>query len=720
MGTGLSSARVVGHRSRRQNEAIQSYSGGRIGEKSGMKQKIIALSFGLAMALGGCGSGDPAREFPESVDSAPAPDWSMFSGLEHRLALIKDSNDIKRLQRAYGYYLDHARWDELGDLFAGNATLEIGLDGVYLGQERIREYFAVLGQGHNGLQPGQLNEHMQLMPVVTVAPDGLSAKGRWRDIIMAGQLGEYAVWGEGPFENEYVKEDGVWKISKLHWFQTLLVPFEGGWHQNVDYNGGKWVSDVLPPDAPTTFAYEAWPATFLPPFHFENPVLGQVAMDLARYAPAATRSDTSLAAFAAEAEALEQAIQLIEDENEIENLQRIYGFYIEKGFWSEAADLFAADGSFELAGGALFRGRDRVRAYLQSIDPEFPQPGRLYDQMQLMPIVHVAPDGQSAKARWRLFAQEAEYGEFSEWGVGWYENDYIKEDGIWKIAHLRSFLRMYTPDQEGWGKTALDGPSYRAAATLAPDAASNIPHALYPAVPDPAFHFANPVTGDPVYPVTSSASTAVRELAGTDDAAAWLSRLADRVERLEDVEQIERLQGIYGYYLARYQMDDLAGIFADDGTIEIALRGVYAGKASVRRNLDLYPPVDLHNHMQYQPVIHLSEDGESAKMRSRALSIMGSYGQYSMWMGGIYENDFIEEDGIWKLKKDQVFNTYFVNYAEGWKNNEPRQPPGINNENPPDSPPTIVFAMYPSAFLPPYHYPNPVTGRTVTWTADED
>jgi hypothetical protein len=92
---------------------------------------------------------------------------------------------------------------------------------------------------------------------------------------MAGQLGTSAVWGEGPYENEYVKEDGVWKIDKLHWFQTFIAPYEGGWARNVDPTGGKHVSDRLPPDAPTSIDYEPWPGTFLPPFHFENPVTGR-------------------------------------------------------------------------------------------------------------------------------------------------------------------------------------------------------------------------------------------------------------------------------------------------------------------------------------------------------------------------------------------------------------------------------------------------------------
>jgi hypothetical protein len=654
----------------------------------------------------------------ESAELAPLR--TELAALAHRLQLVEDANDIKRLQRAYGYYLDSGRWDEVAALFADDATLEIGLDGVYRGRDRIGAYFSALGKGRAGLAQGQLNEHMQLMPVVTVAPDGMTAQGRWRDIIMEGQYGEFAAWGEGPFENEYVKQDGVWKISKLHWFQTMLVDFDGGWHQNEDFNGARWVGDALPPDEPTSWSYEPWPATWLPPFHFENPVQGAVAVDLGQFAPALLQGDAGLEEIAQAGAVLAQEIALVEAENEIENLQRIYGFYIEEGFWSEAADLFADDGVFEIAGTGQFRGKESILAYLRSLDAEFPQAGRLYDQMQLQPIVHVAPDGLTAKARWRLFAQEAKYGDFSEWGVGWYENDYVHEDGVWKIAHVRQFNRMYTPDQEGWARTALPGPTYQQRSALEPDATSAIAHALYPAVPEPAFHYPNPVTGGAVYDASAAEFAEAPDLADAAATSSWFAALADRVERLEDVEQIERLESIYGYYLASYRMDDLAGIFSDDGTIEIALRGVYAGKASVRRNLDLYPPVDLHNHMQYQPVIHLSADGTSALMRSRAMSIMGTYGQYSMWMGGIYENEYIEQDGIWKLRKDQVFNTYFINYAEGWKNNQPRRPPGISADNPPDAPPTIEFEMYPSAFLPPYHYPNPVTGAVVVAPQADD
>ena len=201
-----------------------------------------------------------------------------------------------------------------------------------------------------------------------------------------------------------------------------------------------------------------------------------------------------------------------------------------------------------------------------------------------------------------------------------------------------------------------------------------------------------------------------------------LDALEHRLGILEDLTQLERMNSIYGYYLAHLQWDDLTGIFSPTGTIEIAMRGVYAGSASVRRNLDLYGKATdsqfglQHNHMQFQPVIDVAPDGQSAKMRSRALSIMGQWQRYSQWMGGVYENDYVKENGVWKIKHDQVFNTYFVPYTVGWKTVQPRPPPGITESNPPDAPPTHPFEMYPKPFLPPFHYANPVTGATVAWT----
>jgi hypothetical protein len=413
---------------------------------------------------------------------------------------------------------------------------------------------------------------------------------------------------------------------------------------------------------------------------------------------------------------------LLEDANAVEKLQRIYGFYTDKQLWTQAADLFAANGSIEVGGRGVYVGKDRVLAFLKTNGPEFPQPGRLFDQMQLQPIVHVAADGQTAKGRWHMFAQEAQHGEYANWGLGVFENEYVKENGVWKIAKLHLYTTMYTPYADGWAKTAIpnEGPSV----VLPPDRPPSVDYAAYPAAFVVPFHYDHPVTSAPVaqatgYVTFDSGPNPDAAVAGLD---ARLAKLDQRIGRLEDVTQLERMNSIYGYYLAHLQWDDLTGIFSPTGTIEIAMRGVYAGSASVRRNLNLYGQATdsqfglQHNHMQFQPVIDLAPDGQSAKMRSRALSIMGQWERYSQWMGGVYENEYVKENGVWKIKHDQVFNTYFVPYTVGWKDVMPRPPPGISKDNPPDSPPTHPFEMYPAPFLPPFHYANPVTGATVAWT----
>jgi hypothetical protein len=238
-----------------------------------MKGAIPAVLL-LPLLLCGCG-GAPSAEEAARLEALR----TRVADLERRKERVEDVNAIERLQGAYGYYIDRGLWDEAANLFAEDGTIEIALDGVYVGRERVRQYLYALGGGRHGPPDGRLNEHLQVMPVITVAPDGRTAKARWRAIVLAGELGGDAFWGEGPYENEYVKENGVWKIKTLHWYQALYVPYEGGWQTKADPTGGKHVSAVLPPDRPPTVEYKTWPDTYVPPFSFANPVGKYVAAE---------------------------------------------------------------------------------------------------------------------------------------------------------------------------------------------------------------------------------------------------------------------------------------------------------------------------------------------------------------------------------------------------------------------------------------------------------
>src|SRR5690606_29567300 len=103
----------------------------------------------------------------------------------------------------------------------------------------------------------------------------------------------------------------------------------------------------------------------------------------------------------------------------------------------------------------------------------------------------------------------------------------------------------------------------------------------------------------------SASSTLLRER---------VTDLAARAERLRDEQDIENLQKIYGYYVDRRMWDHVADLFAEDGTIEMALRGVYVGRERVREFLDLLGPQGLtdgvlNDHVQLQPVVTVAPDG---------------------------------------------------------------------------------------------------------------
>ena len=197
-----------------------------------------------------------------------------LAGLERDVGLLEDTKAIKRLQRAYGYYVDKKLTREIGALFADDpdTTAELGGSGVYVGRARIAEFYDRI-VGGNEAKPGELFNHMILQGVVHVAPDGRTAKGRWRALIQLGQHGESAVWAEGPYENEYVKEDGVWKFSKVHWFQTFSAPYSPGWHKAPQPMSPPLAD--FPPDRPPTMVYDSYPGVHQPPYHYANPVTGE-------------------------------------------------------------------------------------------------------------------------------------------------------------------------------------------------------------------------------------------------------------------------------------------------------------------------------------------------------------------------------------------------------------------------------------------------------------
>lgn len=171
-----------------------------------------------------------------------------------------------------------------------------------------------------------------------------------------------------------------------------------------------------------------------------------------------------------------------------------------------------------------------------------------------------------------------------------------------------------------------------------------------------------------------------------DDLRAENRALADRLGKLEDVADIRRLQYSYGYYIDYCHYEDVVKLFAEDGEA-IFLSGVYKGHAGIRRlyidwiqqlfNQGREGADDgfLFDHIQMQDVVTVADDRRTARGRFRGIMLGGNHDirEYvpagvpqQMMESGIYENEYVRVDGVWKIKRLDYRLQWQAEYEKGW------------------------------------------------------
>ena len=206
--------------------------------------------------------------------------------LEEKNRKLEDTNEIIRLQRVYGYYVERGNLEEVGGLFSDNPDVSIEFSGKpQLPKEESeksifesRKAFEVLG----GNKPGDyLHLTIPVSGVVDVDPAGKTAKGRWYALMYLNNAtpGGGAMLGFGIYENDYIKEEGKWKILHLRFDDIFLSPYEDGWAKTPKL----WMKLAKMAGA-TGQPGEAFPATGEPgkspfgdsmPFHYKHPITGK-------------------------------------------------------------------------------------------------------------------------------------------------------------------------------------------------------------------------------------------------------------------------------------------------------------------------------------------------------------------------------------------------------------------------------------------------------------
>lgn len=208
--------------------------------------------------------------------------------LANHVGILEDVHAIRRLQHAYGYYIDKCLYDETVDLFAENGEVHF-MGGIFRGKAGVRRLYVDRFRknftgGKNGPVFGFLLDHPQMQDVIDVAPDRKTAKARFRCTMQAGRHerspeGTRQWWEGGLYENSYVRENGIWKIQVLNYRPVWHADYETGWAhtrpQYVAFFSETYPKDPGGPDALENPKPVLWPETDVLPFHYPHPVTGR-------------------------------------------------------------------------------------------------------------------------------------------------------------------------------------------------------------------------------------------------------------------------------------------------------------------------------------------------------------------------------------------------------------------------------------------------------------
>jgi len=366
--------------------------------------------------------------------------------LQAQLGSVESVRAIKRVQYAYGHYVELGLWNDFADLFDDDAVTNYQ-SGVR-GKKAIRQlFFEQVGQGKLGLA-------------------------------------------------EYVREDGVWKISRIH----------------------------SEPKVTAAYTAAGWKASGVQiPFHYTA-----------------------------------ESVARLNDQAEVTNLQDTYGYAVDRKLWDQAESLFAEDGTLELGLRGVYVGKPSIRHALDQFGPQGLRDGELNDHAYLQTIVSVAPGGRTEQARGvELIMSSAPGGRNGELSEGVFENTFVKRNGSWKIQSLHLYPRMIVDAAAGWARSAKPAPG--PSREFPPDRPPTDSYEIFPKFAVAPFHFDNPVTARPPQypegvrsvPRPAPAADAPPSEPPTRNAAGLEAALAEAERRLaaaEAYDAAESLLGAYSYY----------------------------------------------------------------------------------------------------------------------------------------------------------------------------
>jgi hypothetical protein len=142
------------------------------------------------------------------------------------LRMLADIEAIKQLKARYFRLMDQKKWDEWAMVFAEDAHLVVPEGGV---DERGR---AAVVASVSGVLEGVRTVHHGHMPEIEITGAD-TARGTWAmfdyvEFPQGANAARIGLQGYGHYTEQYVREDGEWRIASLLLSRLRIDPLGGG------------------------------------------------------------------------------------------------------------------------------------------------------------------------------------------------------------------------------------------------------------------------------------------------------------------------------------------------------------------------------------------------------------------------------------------------------------------------------------------------------------
>ncbi|MGH9885738.1 MAG: nuclear transport factor 2 family protein [bacterium] len=143
--------------------------------------------------------------------------------LDQRIRRLEDIEALKVLKSRYAEYCDDGYDPErLAPLFTRDAIWDGGVLGRAEGRDAIRAFFAVASK----VMPFAIH-HVTNAAIDVEGDRGTGHWNLWQPCVHA--TGDQALWIAARYHDEYRREDGAWRFSKVSVRVNMLSPYELGW-----------------------------------------------------------------------------------------------------------------------------------------------------------------------------------------------------------------------------------------------------------------------------------------------------------------------------------------------------------------------------------------------------------------------------------------------------------------------------------------------------------